>query len=307
MIDVLIIGAGPAGLCCALYASRAGLQTLILEKFFPGGQVITTPEIENYPGVAKTSGAELAMELERSARAFGAELKNETVTELSLSGDIKVAVTDKGRYEARTIVLASGASRRTLGVQGEERYSGRGISYCATCDGSLYKDKTVAVVGGGSTALEDALYLAKLCKGVHLIHRRDEFRGEAVLADAVRKQSGIEIHYDTVVTEITGNMKVESLSLQNKKTGETSAISIDGLFIAVGTVPENALMQGQVELDQSGYIKAGESCETSLPGVFVAGDLRTKQLRQVVTAVADGAVCATMAGHYIQAHSRAEA
>lgn len=298
--DILIIGAGPAGLTAALYAKRYGLTPVVLEETIYGGQVVNTPEVENYPGIKHISGAELSMALYEQVDALEVEIRLEGVTECSLSGNVKTVTTTAGEtLEAPAVIVANGARRRKLDCTGEERLSGRGVSYCATCDGSFYRGKTVAIVGGGNTALEDALFLANLCTEVHLVHRRDEFRGNKILVDALKKRENIIIHYNSIVTEITGEAVVSGITLQNAKTKTTEALAVSGVFVAVGLVPENSLFAGQLELDGAGYIVAGEDCKTNLAGVYVAGDTRTKALRQIITAAADGAVAAFEASNMI--------
>lgn len=298
--DILIIGAGPAGLTAALYAKRYGLTPVVLEETIYGGQVVNTPEVENYPGIKHISGAELSMALYEQVDALEVEIRLEGVTGCKLSGEVKTVTTTAGdTLEAPAVIIANGARRRKLDCEGEERLSGRGVSYCATCDGSFYRGKTVAIVGGGNTALEDALFLANLCTKVHLIHRRDEFRGNKILVDALKKRENIIVHYNSVVTEITGESVVSGITLENVKTKAAEALAVSGVFVAVGLVPENSLFAGQLELDRAGYIVAGEDCKTNLAGVYVAGDTRTKALRQIVTAAADGAVAAFEASNMI--------
>lgn len=299
MYDVIIIGAGPAGLSAGIYAAKAGLKTLILEKFFSGGQISTTFEIANYPGLLNIGGADFGLKLEEHAKKAGAEIISAEVVSLSLSGSIKTVETNKQKFEAKTVIIATGAKRRKIGAENEQKFYGQGVSYCATCDGSFYKDKVCAVVGGGNTALEDALYLANLCSKVYLIHRRDEFRAVRSLSDSVAKTGMIEILYNKTVETINGDDRVKSLVINDTKTNEKSEILLDGLFVAVGTTPETALIKGTIDLDENGYINANEDCKTNIEGVFAAGDIRRKVLKQVVTAAADGAVAATMASNYI--------
>ncbi len=292
LYDILILGGGPAGLTAALYAKRAGVSVLVLEKTIYGGQVINTPTVENYPGIQSITGVDLAMALHDQVSGLGVEVRMEEPVSCRLDADPKVVTTAKESYEARTVIIANGVKRRQLGCPGEERLAGRGVSYCATCDGAFFKGLETAIVGGGNTALEDALFLANNCAKVHLIHRRDAFRGSAILAEAVTKRENIVIHYDTVVEEILGEDKVSGLRLRNVGTGAEETLPAAGVFVAIGLVPDNALFEGQVELDGAGYIKAGEDCRTSQPGVYAAGDTRTKSVRQIVTAAADGAVAA---------------
>jgi len=300
--DVVIIGAGPAGLSAAVYARRAGLSVAVLEQNIYGGQIVNTPEVENYPGTGKTTGVELAMALYNQAADTGADIILEGVIEVKLTADPKVVVTTGGEYEAGAVIIANGAKRRHLGCKGEEEFSGRGVSYCATCDGAFFRGKEVSIVGGGNTALEDALFLANNCAKVTLIHRRDEFRGSKILADAVVAKENIEILYDSTVEEVSGGSVVEHIRVRNKISREEKLLPVSALFVAVGLSPENSLFEGQVELNEAGYIKAGEDCCTSCAGVFVAGDTRTKELRQIVTAAADGAVAATAAARWLDTH-----
>jgi thioredoxin reductase (NADPH) len=300
--DIVIIGAGPAGLSAAVYARRAGLSVAVLEQNIYGGQIVNTPEVENYPGTGKTTGVELAMALYNQAAETGADIILEGVTEVRLQQEPKVVVTTGGEYEAGAVIIANGAKRRLLGCPGEDTFSGRGVSYCATCDGAFFRGMEVSIVGGGNTALEDALFLANNCSKVYLIHRRDQFRGSKILVDAVVAKQNIEILYDSTVEEVTGSSKVEAIRVRNKISGEEKTLPVSALFVAVGLAPENSLFAGQVELSEAGYVVAGEDCCTSCNGVFVAGDTRTKELRQIVTTAADGAVAATAAARWLDTH-----
>ena len=289
MYEVLIIGAGPAGMTAAIYAARAGYKTAILEHGVPGGQAATTDMIENYPGFPEgISGPELMMKFFEQTQTFGVELIYEQVQSLELTGDIKRVITDKQTIEAKTVVIASGAKPRTLGVANEGRLRGRGVSYCATCDGFFFKDQPVAVVGGGDTAVEEAMYLTKMCSSVTLIHRRDELRANKLAQSRALANEKLHILYDTVVDEIVGDEKVTQLKLRNKKTDETSQLDINGVFIFVGYLPNDAFLQPELEVNQQGYIITDEEMATNIPGVFAVGDVRQKKLRQVTTAVGDG-------------------
>lgn len=301
MIDVLIIGGGPAGLSAAIYAKRAGVSTLVLEQSIYGGQITNTPEVENYPGVLKISGADLAMLLYEQVNDLGVEVRLEGVESLDLTGPVKTVRTAQETYEARTVIIANGAKRRKLECPGEERLAGHGVSYCATCDGAFFRGKEVAIVGGGNTALEDALFLSNHCSMVHLVHRRDAFRGSKILADAVLARENIQIHYDSVTQEIQGDSKVSAIVLKNVKTDAVETVPVSGVFVAVGLAPDNGIFAGQVELDPAGYIVAGEDCKTSQEGVYAAGDTRTKEVRQIITAAADGAVAAVEAANRVNA------
>ncbi len=301
MRDCIIIGAGPAGLTAAIYAARAGHSVIVFEETIHGGQVALTPEVENYPGIKKISGVQFAMDIYDHATSLGVEVRYDKIAKAEFAGKTKKLYTAKEEFEAKTVIIANGAKRRELGCKGEERLKGRGVSYCATCDGAFYKDKITAIVGGGNTALEDALFLANNCEKVYLIHRRDEFRGSKILVDAVLKNEKIDIIYDSLVTEIKGENKVESIDVQNKKTEESKTLEIAGIFIAVGTVPDNKVFGDELLLDEVGYIVAGEKCHTNIEGVYAAGDTRTKSLRQIVTAASDGAIAAVEMSAYILA------
>lgn len=294
--DVMIVGGGPAGLTAGLYAARAGLKAVLLEQMFAGGQASTTDRLENYPGFPEgIGGPELMMEFERQAVSAGLEIRYEQAETLTLAGEVKRARVSGGEIEAKTVILCMGAGRSLLNVPGEQELTGRGVSYCATCDGAFYRNKHVAVVGGGDTAMEDALYLARMCEKVTLIHRRDRLRAIGRQAEAVRGHERIEILYNT---RVEGVEKAES-GLTLRLDGERT-LAVDGMFVAIGTRPESGLIAGQLETDAAGFVLAGEDTHTSLPGVFAAGDLRKKPLRQVVTAASDGAVAAYEALNYIQ-------
>ena len=288
--DVIIIGAGPAGLTAGIYGKRAGLSTLILDtSSISGGQILNTYEIDNYPGFPGASGEGLAEAMKNHCEKLGVEFARGKVSSIIDKGDTKELVTKKATFTAKSVIIATGASNKKLGCPGEEELSGVGVSYCATCDGAFFKEKEVAVVGGGDVALEDALYLSRFCTKVHLIHRRDEFRGAMVLQNHVKAVDNIDIIYDTVVESINGEDSVNSLHIKNVKTGEERDLAVEGVFIAIGTEPNTAKIEGLPKLDSRGYIIAGENCETSKAGIYAAGDVRTKQLRQVITATADGA------------------
>lgn len=326
MYDIIIIGAGPAGLSAAIYGIRAGKSVLVLEGKTYGGQIVNTPEVENYPGIRKMSGFEFATELYKQAKDLGAQIKMEKVlaiekkngkadfdlqaAEAGLSGDNLhnkenktesriLVTTSKGNYEAGAVILAMGAKNRLLELPKEKELTGAGISYCATCDGMFYRDKSVAVNGGGSTALEDALFLSNYCKEVYLIHRRDSFRGEQRLADELQKRENVKFILNSVITGLLGDEKLTGVRIR-EKNGEEKILMIDGLFIAIGQEPETALVKELVEVDAKGYICAGEDCKTTSRGIFVAGDCRTKAVRQLTTAASDGAVAALMAVEYLE-------
>lgn len=289
MYEVLIIGAGPAGMTAAIYAARAGYKTAVLEHGVPGGQAATTDMIENYPGFPEgISGPELMMKFFEQTQTFGVEMIYEQVQSLELDGTIKRVTTDKQTIEAKAVVIASGAKPRALGVANEGRLRGRGVSYCATCDGFFFKDQPVAVVGGGDTAVEEAMYLTKMCSSVTLIHRRDELRANKLAQSRALANEKLNIIYDTVVDEIIGDDKVSQLKLRNKKTDETSTLDINGVFIFVGYLPNNAFFPPELEVNEQGYIVTDDEMATNIPGVFAVGDVRQKKLRQVTTAVGDG-------------------
>lgn len=300
MYDVIIIGSGPAGLAAAIYAKRAALETLVLEKTpISGGQIINTYEVDNYPGLPGISGMELGQKMRGHVDAQQAEVKTATVKEIIDHGDYKLVCTSDGDFETRTVVLAMGASHRQLGVPGENELCGMGVSYCATCDGAFFKGRDVAVVGGGDVALEDALFLARGCNKVYLIHRRDAFRGAKVLQKQVEEKENIVCVMDSVVDEIVGEDLVEKVCISNKKTQQSSELSVQGIFIAVGISPNTKDIHGLPKQDDAGYIIATEDGVTDIPGIFVAGDCRTKQLRQVITATADGANAITSVERYL--------
>lgn len=298
MADLLIVGGGPAGMTAAIYGCRAGLNCLVLEGNTPGGQMVNTPEIENYPAFPKAEGWQLAQEMYRQAEKLGAVFRFEKVLSASLAGKEKKLVTAKGEYRADAVILANGVKRRKLGCPGEDRLSGKGVSYCAYCDGAFFKGRDTAVIGGGNTALEDALYLSGLCREVFLIHRREEFRGEERLLDQVKQRENIRLLSSCQVKEIAGEEKVERLVLE-QKDGKERQLLVQAVFIAIGLEPDNGAFREELLLDENGYIAADESCQTNLPGVFAAGDTRKKSLRQIVTAVSDGAAAAVAAKQYL--------
>lgn len=299
MTDVLIIGAGPAGLAAAIYVQRAGKKALLLEEYSYGGQIINTPEIENYPGIAKISGFDFATNLYQQAINLGAELVFEKAVEIEDKNDKKIVKGSQGNlYEAKAVIIATGAKKRHLGINKEEELIGRGISYCATCDGAFFKGKDVAVNGGGNTALSDALFLSDYCNKVYLIHRRDEFRGEAGNLEALRKKDNVEFILNSSVSSLLGEEKLEGLELTYKLTGEKRQIKVSGLFVAIGQEPANEDFKNVTDLDKAGYIFAGEDMRTKTAGIFTAGDCRTKEVRQLTTAASDGAVAALMACEY---------
>jgi len=302
MYDIIIIGSGPAGLSAAIYAQRACLDTIVIEKNgISGGQVLNTWEVDNYPGFPGVTGFELSRQFREHANKLGARVVQDEVVQVELSGNVKKVVCEEETYEARCVILASGAHHRTLEVPGEEELRGAGVSYCTTCDGAFFRGRTVAVVGGGDAALEDAIFLARMCEKVYIVHRRDKLRGAKRLQERLQALENIEFVWNSETVAIEGNAQVEALRLRQTKTGEERRLDVDGVFIAVGIAPESELYAGQLELDEQGYIRADESGQTSVPGVFAAGDVRTKALRQILTAASDGANCVASAERYLQA------
>lgn len=293
MYDVLILGAGPAGLGAAIYGIRAGLSLAVIDQSpVSGGQVLNTYEVDNYLGLPMISGADISDKFREHADKLGVEFITAEITGIELGGkpeNIKTVKTDNGSYEAKALILATGAVHVNLGVKGEKELAGMGVSYCATCDGAFFRKRTVAVVGGGDVAVEDAVFLAGLCKRVYLIHRRDKLRAADILQKRLMSLENVEIIWDSEVKEIKGSDMVEGVELFNKKSGESSSLDVNGVFIAVGVRPLTELFEGIVEMDEGGYIIAGEDCRTSVDGIYAAGDIRKKPMRQIITAVADGA------------------
>ena len=298
--DVVIIGGGPAGYTAALYCARAGRDTVILEKLSAGGQMATTAQIDNYPGFDEgVDGFELAMKMQQQAERFGAKTELADVQEVKLAGEIKEIITDSGVIKGKTVIIATGANPRKMGIAREEALLGRGVGYCAHCDGMFYRGKTVAVVGGGNTAAADALLLSRICERVHLVHRRDELRATKIYHEPMMQAENIEFHWNSKVVDLTEEGKVTGIVLENVKTGERETVPCDGVFVSIGREPATELFGGQIDLDDAGYIAADETTRTNIPGVFAIGDVRQKALRQVVTAVADGAVASHYADEYL--------
>lgn len=298
--DVIILGGGPAGYTAALYTARAGLSTLVLEKLFAGGQMTQTTQIDNYPGFSKgVDGVTLGMEMQAGAERFGVKTAYGEATSVSLDGNIKTVRTCQDAFEGRTVIIATGADHRHLGLDKEEDLIGRGVAYCAACDGMMYRGKTVAVVGGGNSAAADAALLARVAQKVYLIHRRDSLKASKVYHQPLEETTNLEFVWNSAVTELLHEDRLTGVTVTDVSTGEQRQIALDGLFISIGREPATALFGGQLELDEAGYIIADETTRTSLPGVFAAGDVRTKAVRQIVTATADGAVAAHMAEEYI--------
>ena len=294
MEDIVIIGAGPAGLTAAIYVQRAGRHAVVYEGKAYGGQIVYANNVENYPAIKNISGVDYATNLYEQAIALGAEVRFEKITGIKLNRNIKILQTPSGEIKANALIIATGASNRPLGVNDEGKFLGKGVSYCATCDGAFFKDKDVAVVGGGNTALEDAIYLSKICKKVYLIHRRNEFRGEAKYVKELKKKKNVEFLLENNVTKLLGSDVLEGVELTNS-ANEKQNLNVSALFVAVGQVPGNSAFQNVITLDNFGYVVATENCHTNVPGIYVAGDARTKFVRQLTTACADGATAAIYA------------
>lgn len=298
--DIAIIGGGTAGLTAAIYGQRAGKTTILFEKINYGGQIVNSPKVENYPGIPGISGSEFTMQLYEQAAALEAQFRQEEVLEIEKDSDGFWLVRTSGQsYSCRSVILAGGMEHRHLGVPGEERLKGAGVSYCATCDGMFFRGRNVAVIGGGNTALQDAEFLSNYCKKVYLIHRRDTFRGEEGLVKRLAAKENVEFMLDTVVEDILGEHMVEGLHLRNKSSDKQSELAVSGVFVAVGQIPKNEPFASLVETDEGGFIVAGEDTKTSAAGVFAAGDCRTKAVRQLTTAAADGSVAALAAVQYV--------
>lgn len=298
--DIIIIGGGPAGYTAALYAARAGLDTLVVEKFSVGGQMTLTDVIDNYPGFEEgIDGISLGLKMQRSAERFGAKTEYDEVVEADLKGEIKTVYGTADKYQSKAVIIATGANPRELGLENEQQYVGKGIHYCAHCDGRFYKDKVVAVVGGGNSAAEDAIYLSRLAKKVYLIHRRDELRATKVYHKPLSDAENIEFIWNSEVKEISAEKRVSGIKVKNNKTSEIMDLACDGVFVSIGRKPVSDIFKGQIELDENGYIIADESTKTNIDGVYAVGDVRTKALRQVVTAVSDGATAVHFSEKYI--------
>jgi thioredoxin reductase (NADPH) len=301
MEDLIIIGAGPAGLTAGLYAARARLKTLMLERLSPGGQVLMTDWVENYPGFPDgISGFELMDHMRRQAEKFDLLIGNQEVSRVELTPEKKIVVTEKGNLETRALILTSGATPRKLGIEGEALLTGKGVSYCATCDGPFYRDQEVALIGGGDTAVEEAIFLTRFTSKVHLIHRRDELRATKLLQERVMALDQVDIVWDTIPMRIVGDTEVKGVDLKNVKTGKASHLPVQGVFVFIGYVPNNELVEDQLEMDPFGFVVTDNDMQTSVPGVFAAGDIRSKILRQIATAVGDGATAAFAAERYLE-------
>lgn len=299
--DIIIIGGGPAGYSAALYSARAGFDTLLIEKMSAGGQLALTDVIENYPGFEEgIDGFTLGMKMQQTAERFGARTEYGEVKSVDFSKEIKSVNTETAEYRSRAVIIATGADPRPLGLAEEQTFLGKGVHYCAHCDGRFYKDKTVAVVGGGNSAVSDALYLSRLAQKVYLIHRRDTLRATKIYHDPLLNTKNVEFLWNSKVSEIIAETRVNGIKVQNVKTDEINTVSVDGLFVSIGRSPCTDVFKGKVALDDFGYIIADETCKTDIPGVFAVGDVRTKALRQVVTAVSDGATAVHFAEQYIE-------
>lgn len=299
IFDIVVVGGGPAGLTAAIYGARGGRSVLVLERQSAGGQLSITPDIENYPGVPKMSGYELSEIMKNQATGHGAKFSYATVTKIELKGKIKKITAGAVTYSARSVILCMGAASRKLGLSREEEFTGRGVSYCATCDGAFFRGETVAVNGGGNTAVEDALYLSEIAGKVYLIHRRDKFRASPSLTARLQNRADIEVILESTVTGLSGEKALTGIEVQNTASGEKTALPVSALFVAVGRVPSTEILEGQIKLTPDGYIKTKSDMSTNLKGVFAAGDITAKHLRQVVTAAADGAVAAEAASSYL--------
>ena len=298
--DMIVVGGGPGGYTAALYAARAGLDVMLIERLSAGGQMNLTGQIDNYPGFPEgVDGFQLSDNLRRQAERFGAKTRYAEVLKLELEGEVKQVITNEGEYRAKAVVISTGAGPRPLGVEREQEMIGRGVGYCAHCDGGFYRGKTVAVVGGGNSAVAEALYMSRIAKEVILIHRRDSLRATQIYHKALMEAPNIRIVWNSGVKELLGEDLLEGVKVKNLLSGEEEILNVQGLFVSIGRKPATELVKAQLTLDSAGYIMAGESTQTNLPGVYAVGDVRTKELRQIVTAVADGAMAAHLAEQYL--------
>jgi thioredoxin reductase (NADPH) len=305
MYDVIVIGGGPAGLTAGLYCARARLKVLLLEKLAPGGQVLTTDRVENYPGFPEgISGFDLVDRMKSQAERFGLPIQSEEVLRLELAGDRKRVFLRKEELEARSLILACGATWRKLGVEGESLLSGKGVSYCATCDGPFFRDQEVAVIGGGDTAIEEGIFLTRFARRIYVIHRRDRLRATRLLQERAMAEPKIEFIWDSVPVRILGRDGVEGIELRNVKTGQVTQKPVQGVFVFIGTIPNNELVRGQIDLDEEGFVKTDQDMAASVPGVFAAGDVRSKLFRQIATAVGEGAAASYSVERYLESLGR---
>ncbi|MCL2517880.1 MAG: thioredoxin-disulfide reductase [Oscillospiraceae bacterium] len=293
--DITIIGAGPAGMSAAVYAARAGCSVALIEETVPGGQIVTTNEVNNYLGFINIDATELALKMAEHVSSFGIDIKYESVKSIDVSGEIKKVFTKKNIYESKVVIIAAGVKRRMLDVEGEMKFRGRGVSYCAVCDGMFFKDKTAAVVGGGFTAIEDAMYLSNICKKVYLIHRRNEFRAEGTIIEQLKNYNNIELVMNSVVTSIDGDKKFDAIMVNNERQ-----IELDCVFVAIGMEPSAQFITSDIHCDENNYILTDENMMTNINGVFAAGDIRKSNLKQIITAASDGAIAGTKAAKYVK-------
>lgn len=297
--DLIIIGSGTAGLTSSIYAACSGLKVLCIENQTCGGQIVNTSDIINYPGFKNISGLDFSQKLQSQAVELGVDIKTEQISQLNLEQKNKIIVTDNCEYNAKAVIIATGTRRRELGCNGEESFRGRGVTYCATCDGRFFQNKVVGIVGGGNTAVDDAIYLSNICKHVYVIHRRDGFRASGRSVELMKKRNNITLKLNSVVDSIEGNNLMDNVILSDTQTNEKTSLKLDGLFVAIGSIPNSKDFSKWVDLDEQGYIVASEDCKTKTSGVFVAGDVRTKKVRQLVTAASDGSIAALAAAEYI--------
>ncbi len=297
--DLIIIGSGTAGLTASIYAACSGLKVLCIENQTCGGQIVNTSDIINYPGFKNISGLDFSQKLQSQAVELGVDIKTEQISQLNLEQKNKIIVTDNCEYNVKAVIIATGTRRRELGCRGEESFRGRGVTYCATCDGRFFQNKVVGIVGGGNTAVDDAIYLSNICKHVYVIHRRDEFRASGRSVELMKQRENITLKLNSVVDSIEGNNLMDNVILSDTQTNEKTSLKLDGLFVAIGSIPNSKYFSKWVDLDEQGYIIASEDCKTKTSGVFVAGDVRTKKIRQLVTAASDGSIAALAAAEYI--------